>query len=340
MRCVRILTLIGDYNIGNKLQNYALSFTISKYNNVETVWNTSIKKFFKRIINRFIYRNKRNHNFIIFSRKYIKEKRFIKSENANYIIGSDQVWNYNFADLEWFFGNKLDKGVLNSYAASFGIDSIPDNLKDKYVEGLSKFKNISVREESGKILAEKLTDRNDIEVVLDPTMLLSGEEWDLISKRPKKLDLIKNERYILTYFLGNLSEERKQVIDKIAKENDCHVINLLDSSDLFYNYGPSEFLYLEKHAFLICTDSFHSSVFAIIYGRPFIVYDREQDGFDNMGSRIDTLLEKFNLEDRKYNGVLTNDDLKINYDNAYKILEKEKLKSIAFIEKILDCEVK
>ena len=90
---------------------------------------------------------------------------------------------------------------------------------------------------------------------------------------------------------------------KIAKEKNCKVINLLDKNDPYYVSGPSEFLWLEKHADLICTDSYHSSVFAILYNRPFVVFDRDQVGADNMGSRIDTLLSKFELKNRKFNGI-------------------------------------
>ena len=71
---------------------------------------------------------------------------------------------------------------------------------------------------------------------------------------PKQL---KNDKYILNYFLGELSEQRKNEIERIAKENDCEIINILDKNGPYYETGPSEFLYLEQNAFLICTDSFH-----------------------------------------------------------------------------------
>ena len=89
-------------------------------------------------------------------------------------------------------------------------------------------------------------------------------------------------------------------IRRVAKENNCEVINILDKDSVFYECGPSEFLYLEKHAFLICTDSFHSSVFAILYNRPFIVFDREEENVGNMNSRLETLISKLELKNRKY----------------------------------------
>ena len=103
-------------------------------------------------------------------------------------------------------------------------------------------------------------------------MLLSADDWDKVVKKPEQL---KTNKYILNYFLGNLSETRKKEIERIAKDNGCEIINILDKDGEFYQTGPSEFLYLEKNASLICTDSFHSCVFAILYNRPFVVFDRE-----------------------------------------------------------------
>ncbi len=163
-----------------------------------------------------------------------------------------------------------------------------------------QFKEISVREEAGKKIVEDLTGRKDVEVLVDPTMLLTAEEWDNVSNKPEQL---KTDKYILNYFLGELSEKRKNEIDRIAKENGCKIINMLDSNSPFYKTGPAEFLYLEKNAFLICTDSFHACVFSILYNRPFIVFEREDNNV-SMNSRIDTLLNKFHLQDRRYNVII------------------------------------
>ena len=192
--------------------------------------------------------------------------------------------------------------------------------------------NISVREDRGKEIIQELTGRTDVEVLVDPTMLLNADEWDKVAKKPREL---KNDKYILNYFLGELSEERNNEINRIAKENNCEVINILDKQSPFYQTGPSEFLYLEKNAFLICTDSFHSSVFAILYNRPFIIFDRE-DKEVKMNSRIETLISKFKLVNRNYNGKITQENLEHDYTEAYKILEKEREKSNRFLEKCLN----
>lgn len=209
-----------------------------------------------------------------------------------------------------------------------GVEKLPDNLEIFYKERLQNFKSISVREDAGKEIVKNLTKREDIEVLIDPTMLLEAKEWDKVAKVPKK-------KYILNYFLGNISDERKNEIDSIAKENNCEIINILEINDPYYCSGPSEFLYLEKNAFLICTDSFHSSVFAIIYNRPFIIFEREDKNV-KMNSRIETLIKKFKLKDREFNYKITDENLKHDYTDAYQILYDERKKSIEFLKKALE----
>ena len=219
-----------------------------------------------------------------------------------------------------------------SFSASFGISELPENTREKAKRELEKYKAISVRENRGKDIVEELTKRKDIEVLVDPTMLLTAEEWDKVSKKPKQL---KTDKYILNYFLGNLSEARKKEIERVAKENNCEIINILDKNSPFYKTGPSEFLYLEKNAFLICTDSFHSSVFAILYNRPFIVFDREGSN-TKMNSRLETLLNKFNLTNRWFNNKIDKTQLDVNYKETYEILEKERTKAGQFIKHATD----
>ena len=248
------------------------------------------------------------------------------------MYGSDQVWNPKFdrlsdVDLLSF----ATPGQRISFSASFGISELPEDTQEKVKREIEKFKAISVREERGKKIIEELTGRKDIQVLVDPTMLLTPEEWDKVAKKPEQL---KTDKYILNYFLGEVSEKKKKEIERIAKENNCEIVNILDKRSPFYQTGPSEFLYLEKNAFLICTDSFHSSVFAILYHKPFIVFDREDTNV-KMNSRLDTLLKKFSLEKQWYKDKIAEEQLKIDYKEAYKILEKEREKVDLFIKKVI-----
>jgi len=350
MKNIGILTIIDNDNYGNRLQNYAITKIINTFTNTSAITLNNReclndrKLYFLRkmkylkLIDTYSINSKRKMNFIEFNAYINFNKKvlnpFLKYNNYDSILcGSDQVWNPNFGrlrDVDLLCFTKPEKRI--AFAASFGVDDIPNKIKKKVGKALKSFKAISVREDAGKKIVEELTGRTDVEVLIDPTMLLTADEWDKVSKKPT---MLKKDKYILNYFLGNLSDERRNEINRVAKENNCDVINILDKKSPFYECGPSEFLYLEKNAFLICTDSFHSSVFGILYNTPFLVFERE-DNNASMNSRLDTLLSKFKLEDRRYKGKITKKDLNCDYIEAYKILDNERIKSTNFLKKALD----
>lgn len=351
MKKVAILTINDNLNYGNRLQNYAVQEVLKK-NGVksETINNQKgkygvyfyiqklkdiVKKIVKKdnITKRYLNFTKFNKN-IKYSKYKIDENHIPKNLYNKYdcfVTGSDQVWNPSFER-----GSKIDLLAFvppekrNSFSASFGVNDLPEECTEKFQKELKKFKNISVREDRGKEIINDLTGREDVEVLLDPTMLLDVDEWDKVVRKPKNFNI---DKYILTYFLGDMSEYRKNEINKFAEENGCKVINIMDKNSPYHQLGPSEFLYLEKNAFLICTDSFHSCVFAILFSRPFIVFDREGT-VPKMNSRLETLLKKFKLEDRWFKEKITDDSLKVDYDETNRILEKEREKAKKFIEKL------
>lgn len=354
MKKIGILTINDNNNYGNRLQNYAVQETLRKLKCMpETIENKGqypifkVKTYIGNFLKGTLFKSKyeRYNRFMNFNKNIKKSNIWINFENIPtnicnkfdyFITGSDQVWNPKFGrltNIDLLSFAKNNQKI--SFSASFGINELPEDKKEFARKNLETFKAISVREETGKKIVEELTGRKDVEVLVDPTMLLSAEEWDKVSKKPKQL---KTNKYILNYFLGNISKEADIEIHRIAKENNCDIINILDKNSPFYLTGPSEFLYLEKNAFMVCTDSFHSSVFSIIYNVPFVVFEREQKGVPVMNSRIETLLNKFKLNDRKFTGKITNDKLKANYEDREKILEKEKKKSIDFLKRALDIE--
>ena len=357
---IGIITIIDNNNYGNRLQNYAVQEVLKKLkiDNVVTIKNNNVtnhksNNILKYYIKKVIYKirtlkNKKSkvsdrrkcfdefNKNINFSKYmvYAYDKK-IKQKFDYFIAGSDQIWNPNgrlsCIDLLEFAEPKQKI----SFAASCGVKKIPDKLKEYMKKNLETFKAISVREDAGKKIVEDLTKRNDIQVLIDPTMLLTADKWDTVAKKPQQLE---NKKYILNYFLGSIPEERKKEIDRIAKENNCEVINILDEQSPFYQTGPSEFLYLEKNAFLICTDSFHSCVFAILYNKPFIVFERQGIG-ESMNSRIETLIHTFKLKDRIFNGKIGEENLKHDYAEAFQILNNERKKSINFLKKAIDIKV-
>ena len=348
---VGIITIVGYENYGNQLQNYAVQKTIEDLGyEAITLKNHHIintkDKFIIRIPKFFIYKYKeiRKYNknrykkFKEFSRNIKKSKIYVTpySKISNkykcFIVGSDQVWKSTYGrlrDVDLLCFAKDNQKI--AFSASFGINELPDNKKEYTQKNLKSFKAISVREDAGKKIVEDLTGRKDVEVLIDPTMMLDSKEWDAVAKKPSNL---KDRRYILNYFLGEIPNEYKTEIERIAEEYDCEIINLLNPNDSMYETGPAEFLYLEKNAFLVCTDSFHSCVFSIIYDTPFINFNRT-DNRINMNSRLETLLNKFDLNNRRFNGVITENMLECDYSEAKKILQKEKMRVVKYLKNAL-----
>lgn len=347
--------MTGNDNFGNRLQNYALQEKMKKigmdcYTIKNYYWTNNNKHYYRRIIKHKLLEIKkyikssseekrlkrtRTDRFNEFDKNIKFDSKIITAKNCKsfkydyFIVGSDQVWNPKYgslSEIELLTFAETKKRI--SYAASFGISKLPEEYKDFARNELNKFNKISVRENEGKSIVKELTNREDIEVLVDPTMLLSVEEWDKVSKKPQNL---KEGKYILNYFLGKIPEERDKEIKRIAEENGYYIINILDKNDPLYCSGPSEFIYLEKHAELICTDSFHSVVFAILYNKPFIVFDRKGNNDNNMNSRLQTLLSKFELNNRFINSRIENHLLKNDFKNVESILNEERKKSNEYL---------
>ena len=356
---IGLITINDDNNIGNRLQNYATQSTVRSLSSyIETIKNTNragrgetlrfrVRKQLGQIWHlgpKKYYQRRRSfasfNEQILFSKKSYdssKNNNDLNKEYDAFLVGSDQVWNpyygwLNPIDLLCFA--EPEKRI--AFSASYGVSKLPEACRGIVAKELLKFKSISVREDKGKTITEELTGRKDIEVLVDPTMLLGAKEWDSVAKKPKWMK--GDERYVLKYFLGGLSKNKEEAIRKTAINNNCQIIDILDKNSKFYSCGPSEFLWLEKNAQIIFTDSFHSSVFAIINEKPFMVFEREGN-HEKMNSRLDTLLSTFKLNDRWFNGgEITDDKLVVDYSNTNKILKKEREKSLNFLKRALEIE--
>lgn len=345
MKRVGIVTINDNNNYGNRLQNYALSKVIESFGcspkNIENYPYFNSKRYY--LLKRIKYRhfdyyyskdNEKKENFRQFNQLisyypgiYSPYKKY--SDLDFVVCGSDQIWNPLYALDECTILKIFPNHKRIAFSASFGVDFINDTGAQLIKKELLKFKNISVREEAGAKIIKDLTGR-DATVLVDPTMLLTKEEWRKVSKQPKRA----KEGYILTYFLSPKCEEAKVKLEEIR--GDKEVYELLNPEDQFAGTaGPSEFLWLFDHADLILTDSFHACVFSFLFNKPFIVYDRNWNE-GNMNSRLETLLSNFSLE-RKYAGSgLLNDIWEHDYTEGYKQLEIERKKAINFLKKALE----
>lgn len=365
---IGIITISEHNNYGNRLQNYALQkFLLNYAENVDTIWwckdnyllnkKFSIKTAIKYLLNyketRLYINNKyikdciREYNIKKFSDKYISIKydytinKDLSNKYDFFIVGSDQVWNTNFW-MEWdslvntinaVFLKFLSKEKRVAYAASIAIPEIPKDKEKIFKDGLNEMKAISVREKTGADLVKNLTGR-EVPVVVDPTILLSKEEWQKIEMVP---EWYNGEKYILTYFLGNPSP----IIKNIAKKNNWKIYNLMDKDNFdLYTSRVEEFVYLINHAQLVVTDSFHASVFSILMNTSFLVVNRQQKGVADMTSRIDTLMELFGYQDRYIvNGKCDLSDeeiLYMDFSNVKSIQEREIERSTEYMKEALN----
>lgn len=364
MKKVAIITLNGYFNYGNRLQNYALQevlkslgydvetvlvkFTDQKQNNKNIItpfFNALLSKIFKKSVKIIKsrktgkYRKIRIARFMSFTQDYITETEFSIDENNipselpkqfdYFIVGSDQVWNpYYIKGSSIYFLTFVPKGKRLSFAASFGISEIPKEFEEKYRLWLSEMAGLSVREEAGSEIIKKLTGK-EASIVIDPTLMLTKDKWLSISKpyikKPKK-------KFLLTYFLGDVSEDNKRKIKNIAIENKLEIVNLSSLVDKkYYIADPAEFIDFIYTSDLFLTDSFHGAVFSILLEKPFFVFNRVGKG-PSMNSRINTLLSTFKLNNQKWDQIDNIDMFNSDYSHVVDILNFERNKALEYLK--------
>lgn len=254
-----------------------------------------------------------------------------------YIVGSDQVWNLSITQLQkqiFFFSFLKDEARI-SYAASFGGSTQWLGTKEETQEIyrlLKKFKGISVRENSGITILHNTFHLNGVEV-LDPTLLLSGTEYD---KLAEKSDLeASQDLYAYKFIINDIWLETLKFISKETESKlrmDCETIQL---PDIPFNpvLSIEGWLKLIKTAKFVVTDSFHCTVFCILFKKQFIVSPSYSGGEGRMLS----FLKKLGLEDRFY---YTTKDIRknakawktpIDYDKVYQKLNYHKEQSRKYL---------
>jgi hypothetical protein len=256
-------------------------------------------------------RNARNEAFERFHTQHTKfslvQYRKLSDLNTNppvydvYCVGSDQVWNpYSNTSLLPYFLSFVPKGKKISYASSFGVNQVPDNIKG-YYKLISAFHSIGVREKSAVPLVRQLADK-DATVVLDPTLLLSKAEWNEVASYTK----VPSFDYVLLYVLGEVSYMNyiTDVALRIARDRNLKVVRICSgafrpdwNSEVFdiLDAGPSDFIGLLSQASVILTKSFHGTVFSIIFEKDFYTFMRR--GKEDNTRQID-LLQRLGLSGR------------------------------------------
>ena len=275
---------------------------------------------------------RKEFNLSISCPDYKSLSEIVEVKYSDIIVGSDQLWLPVNVVSDYYTLNWVSDNINKiSYATSFGISKFPDKYTDEYKKFLSRINHLSVREESGK----KICDEYGItsKVVCDPTILLTKDEWEQEAVQER----IIPDKYILCYFLGSNIEHRK-FAEKLKKKTGYKIVSLnhadeyVKYSDTFaditpYDIGPREWINLIKNAEYVCTDSFHGTVFSLLFNKTFFDFRRYSESNKmSTNSRIDSLLDLAGVDK---NRILTgNEDVdtvikyKINYSKVNKNIDK------------------
>lgn len=264
-----------------------------------------------------------------------------KEKYSAVLVGSDQLWLPANIAGDYYTLNFVPKEVNTiAYATSFGQSGLPSDSAKKATVFLKKIRHIGVREESGQKLVKELAERS-VPVVCDPTLLFTGDEWMSIQKEEAKI----NEPYILCYFLGN-NPPHREFAKRLKEKTDCKIVALTHLDEYVksdegyadyapYDVDPDDFLNLIRNAQYVCTDSFHCSLFSILYKKEFFTFKRYARKTNySTNSRLDTLFNLAGVKGRVLNGdedIQKCLDMNIDYEKVHKNLQKIREESYQYL---------
>ena len=309
--------------IQNEINKAKYRYFLSRIWDIHTVkdkWATVKKALAERTKGREYKRNiaMRRKMFYDFSHTMFRiSKRYnsrdeITAEAHNYagfVVGSDQLWLPSNIEGDYYSLNFVPVDIPKiALSTSFGISRLPKVQAAKAAKFLKRFDFISVREVSGQKIVKQLTGR-DVPVVCDPTILFTAEEWGCITKRER----FYNEPYLFCYFLGNNPEQR-EFVRRVKEITGCKIVQLQHCDEYIksdvefpdyapYNVGPAEFVQLIRDAEYVFTDSFHASVFSLLYQKKFFTFRRyNNDSVVSTNGRLYSLLALVGQENRLLKG--------------------------------------
>jgi len=280
---------------------------------------------------------------LVFSEPFTGRKLLVKGTRnyAAFILGSDQVWHPDNMRMDYYNLNFVPADIPKiAYAPSFGVSKIPQSQMANTVKYLDRIEYISVREQSGKDIVYKLTGKN-VPLVCDPTLLIDKEVWDSL----KGDNRIIEQKYIFCYFLGNNSLHR-EFTNRLKTHTGLQIVTLphmheyVPGDDTFgdikpFDIGPSEFINLISNAAYILTDSFHGTIFSVLNNKEFFTLNRfNESNSSSTNTRIDSILNLLNINDRKINGNENIEDVlnkSIDYKDVHERLVEFKRISVKYL---------
>ena len=307
-----------------EIEQSKVQFYLRQVNNPQVLSGTIVrivkKKVYQKALKKTLGRNLKirnacfqnfvKKNFIV-SRRYDSKQQLTEASKqySAVVVGSDQLWLPSNIEADYYTLNWVPDDVPKiAFSTSFGTSFLPKKQQGMAKQFLNRFQAISVREETGKKMIQEYAGL-DVPVVCDPTLLFNGEDWMCIQK---KAPIVK-DKYILCYFLGNNKEDR-QFAQRLREYTGYKIVALLHLDEYIkadneyadetpYDIGPGELLNLIRNAEYIVTDSFHGSVFSIIYKKRFFTSRRvRKEGILCTNNRLDSLFDKLGVEGRLIDG--------------------------------------
>ena len=371
MKKVGIITYHHYYNYGSALQAYALQDAINSFDGYKAeLIDYRAQDDFKRSrlqmlmlrlrrLPTYIKEWKRVHTLQKYGWKLrLKEPAFdkffdnqfitngksfhtwseLKEGSPQYdilVTGSDQTWSPQIGFKPAMF---LEFGPTDAlriaYAPSIGVSNLSKQDKDYLNTHLQPFESISCRESVGTNLLRDCVKGKKISNVLDPTFLLTRDDWDRVAIKPK----IQGD-YILCYFIGHKNYYR-EIAKQLSEDLNLPLYYIpvswqeLGNDDrLLSETGPLEFLGLIRDARLVLTDSFHGTAFSINYRKTFYSFTKIEGGksaSDN--SRLYDILSKFHLEDRLFDKKEHIEFTDIDYSRTNRYIDSERSDSLFFLK--------
>ena len=315
LQAFALQTFLLDNNVDNQIINYVPNYTRN---------NGNVIKYFIKNIVYFKYIRNRNKKFQNFKNTYLKitkekYKNITELNEASLncdclITGSDQLWNssYQCGNDPAFYLNFDTLSKKIAYAVSVGKSNIEKSNLEIIQKNVKNFDWISVREGTTVSQLKSLFLDTKIDYVCDPVLLNDSKRYDLIKNKR-----IIAEDYVLVYMaqIPN-TEKMNEIIKKVKETFDFKVVligsyrNRCDSDIHMRDVDPGDFLSLIYYASYIISNSFHATMFSLMYEKEFLSILPDKNG-----ARIKEILDKVGLASNYMN---IDDDIEIprieNYD--------------------------
>ena len=350
MKKIGILTFHhSNYNYGAVLQTFSIYKVVELLGYESYIINytpeiyTLRKKLAAAIVSLLGYKfelfRRRNIPRILHKTRHLTQLKKLNEMLDGFIVGSDQVWRYrkDTESMFIYYLNFVDNNKFKiAYAASFGLDfwEADKNVTFKIKKLMNRFNAISVREESGVKICKNIFGV-DSNTLLDPTLLIDKKYFYEISNQNKKEK--PNQKKYLAYLLFNDTKQNELYLKKMASKLNFKTIRLggakIWSKKGFYLFkSVGKWLNDIINAEVVITDSFHCTVFSIIFHKKFICIANPHKGT----TRLENLLKLLGLENHLLMDISQiNEKIlfrKINYEKVELVLEKERSKSINFLK--------